>query len=170
LTRVDCPDGPRFIYADIDTAFPLVLKDVKKKFKAAGKVAKTASVELSSDHDEIVRSILVKIGDQTGLAQLLMRNAYLAYMKDPCNKQHIYDDMLAFIQEREQIAGKVEITLIKMRASLAANRGKGLEEVRRIVDEYLAGAVGLLDAEPSRISIAAKIKAVPKNTEEWRGQ
>jgi hypothetical protein len=137
--QINCPDGrPAIVYKRIDEAIPLEIRNTQTKAGGRGNLSNVGSVELDSTYSSSVEKILVAINDRNGSQVLDFRNAYLAYMSDPCGNRDFLARITARIMEDRAFLDRMQIradTLVELIKQSPKNGGQILELSRSIMTD-----------------------------------
>lgn len=125
-----CPDGSiAIIHRDINTLFPLGLRDYDASAKAGGKVDEFGSLNVDLKYKSGVKSVLVAIDELNGSYIFDCRSAYSTYLTDPCGKREFLERATDRIREsrhrlvglRMRVNALIEVLRVNPQGSPAAS-------------------------------------------------
>ncbi len=116
--KYDCPDGrPAIVYKHLNDAIPLELRNNESKSNAQGNVVGAGDGQISIENRSTISHILVAIDARNSSQVLDFRNAYLAYMSDPCGSRDLLARTTQRIMDDRAFLHRLQIqadTLIKL--------------------------------------------------------
>jgi hypothetical protein len=113
-----CPDGrPAVVYKHVNDALPLGLKDVTARGGMRGDAAGFGEAEVAGAYEASVSQIMFAINARNSSQVLDYRNAYLAYMSDPCGNREFLSRVTDRIMSDRAFLDRMQIradTLIQL--------------------------------------------------------
>lgn len=108
--KIKCPDGSvRFVYRNIDQAFPIHLRDVQSSLSAKLGVDGLAEGAAENKYASDVKALLFHIDETNKSLMLEFRSAYIAYEIHPCANWEKFDSSVREIRSVAQRTAQLKI-------------------------------------------------------------
>lgn len=130
--KVKCPDGSvRYVYRNIDKAFPMFLGDIKNEISAGIKNKEFGSANATKKYNSDIRSILIQIDETNQSMMLNFRVAYIGFESNPCQNSEKFnadlDEIRRCGQHNHEL--KVKVNAIIRYLELGGNHSKEIETI-----------------------------------------
>lgn len=170
--EVTCPDGTkRFVYADLDRAFPYYLKDASMAAKASVEGLEKVQGTLDASYAAQIRHVLVQLDQKSGSIQSHFRAAYVAYSAEPCGGIEKLNTAIEQIRQDEQALRAAELAINQLVALLSIRglRGGVLDPaLAQGVTDQLARVLAALNRPRTTAVLAEGMGQVETNVMEWQ--
>ena len=168
---VQCPDGPRTVFKNVDDVFPLHLKYAKNAATASVKGLEQLQGRVDLKAEERVSTVLIKLDELNQSMQAQFRAAYTVFQASPCTELPYFRAAVEKIIVDEQRLRSIQ-TIIDYLNNIIIKRPKGAPldtEVMSVTNAQLGQAISNL-APQNQIDLSQKMSDVPRLTEEWKGK
>src|SRR5688572_8995044 len=120
---VVCPDGTkRYVFRNIDRAFPFYCRQIKASTSAALEGIKDIKGNLGAQYEGEIKDILFSIDEKNGTTQAHFRAAYMRYHAEPCSGLVFLEKAIDAIRQDERDLRAAELAIRQLVVLLSTSQ------------------------------------------------
>jgi hypothetical protein len=164
--EIRCPgDHVRFVFKNVDHAFPYYFRTAKASVAAAVSGLKRVKGKIAADYESQIEQTLFSIDNKNATLQSHLRAAYILYAAAPCEKIDSLERAVEALRQDENELRTAELLIQQLVQVLDNPNGADVGDAIKI---SLDRIVMLLTARTPAQAMIGKMKNVRADAEEWK--